>query len=79
MSNRDYAEYLEHAVRATTPDEISRIRQRIVARWPGDPRAEGLVETLFEQESLMRDSEGSIGMRMGMVGEPTRAEPRIRR
>jgi hypothetical protein len=76
MSRGDYEGCLDRAARATHPTEIAALRAELVERWKGDPRAEDLLELLYEHEATLGGSERQRWLNLCDSGDEVRRERR---
>ncbi|HJU64868.1 MAG TPA: hypothetical protein VJ596_04290 [Gemmatimonadaceae bacterium] len=72
MSNEEYFRCLDRAANARKPEDVLEIRNEVVRRFRGDPRADDLAEALYAHQerlierSIERTSESSsAGSRAG--------------
>jgi hypothetical protein len=57
MSNEEYFRCLDRAANARRPEDVLEIRNEVVRRFRGDPRADDLAEALYaHQERLIERS-----------------------
>jgi len=74
MTARDYSRCLDEAARATAPETVQRLRDHILERWRGDPRAADLAETLYVHQERLAARETPLGSEIALV--ESRAEAR---
>jgi hypothetical protein len=66
MSNEEYFRCLDRAANARRPEDVLEIRNEVVRRFRGDPRADDLAEALYAHQerlierSIERSSESAV-------------------
>jgi hypothetical protein len=76
MSNLDYYRCLDTAASATSADDIRRLRDEVIRRWRGDPRADDLTEALYAHQLRFF---GNVEQPGADAGESSRIRPRAER
>jgi hypothetical protein len=67
MSTREYFSYLDQGAEATTAADVQHLRTDLMHRWPGDPRAEDLTETLFMHQEQLAARENTLRVEAGRI------------
>ena len=60
MSTDDYLYCLGKASRATSAEEVQRLRTAVLRRWRGDPRAPELADALYARQERLAARENTL-------------------
>ncbi len=75
MNTDDYVYCLAKASRATSAEEVQRLRTAILRRWRGDPRAFELAETLYARQERLAAREHALRRASTPVAQRESARP----
>ena len=67
MSTREYFSYLDEGAEATTAADVQHLRTDLMYRWPGDPRADDLTETLYMHQEQLAARENTLRVEAGHI------------
>ena len=77
MSTTEYFSYLDRGAAATRAEDVQHLRTDLVRRWPSDPRADDLTETLYAHQERLAVHEDGLRVQAGRLMR--RAASRTRR
>ncbi len=60
MSTDDYLYCLGKATKATSAEEVQRLRTAVLRRWSGDPRAAELADALYARQERLAARENAL-------------------
>ena len=67
MSTREYFRYLDESAEAITAADVQHLRTDLMHKWPGDPRADDLTETLYMHQEQLAARKNTLRVETGRI------------